>query len=868
LFFSFFQNLLRNSIYRKPFHYWPRKLRELFQMSRRVHYFLILFFFYIVSATAHPIGQLSIYKIDSLKSLLSSLPDDTSKINRLNQVAKEFIALKAYSKADSCARLSLKLSSKFNYKKYRSDSYTCIATAYLSKNNYAGACDFFMKSLILNQKQSAKQYICADLRNLGTTYQKFGKLPSALSYATQSLELANELNNLNEKIQTSYLIGNIWLDSAEYKLALPYFFNTLFFSKHLQNKEMEYISLKSIADAYDFNADYNKAIVYYKRALLLATETGDKDKIELCASRIGLTFRNLGDLNSALDYWLNALKLAEEIKNKTEIANLYSWIGGIYLTTNKEQALIYLEKGFRVATESGDQSLIARHMRNKGIICCHTGDTAKAIDYFSTAIRLNKEVGAFNQINPPLNHLANIYEAKAMQQKDPDSSRAYRTIALSYFTEALHNAEKLNNRQQMLISNLLISKLYMNQLSAQKAESFLRRALDLSISIGEVGYRMDIYEKLSDIKSKQDKGLQLDNYKKYIAIRDSVYNNENSKKMMLSELNFDVEKKRSLEQANQEKINALSLAESKRQKTISWSIAIVACFILAIGLYVYFNYLQKQKINTELHIQNKRIEIAHKIIAEKNNEITNSINYALNIQKAILPDKDEISQLIKESFVLFKPKDIVSGDFYFAHLFNEKIFIAVADCTGHGVPGGFMSMIGSEKLKHAVKLTSDPGEILSLLNNDLKLTLQHSEPTRKLHDGMDIALCVIDTKNNQMEFSGANRPLWLIRKESKLIEEIRGTIASIGGYTESNTFFQTHTLQLEQGDTIYLCSDGYADQFGLNNKKLTTKNLKMMLMDIRNKSLTAQHQHLENFHTHWKENQEQTDDILIIGLQL
>jgi serine phosphatase RsbU (regulator of sigma subunit) len=360
----------------------------------------------------------------------------------------------------------------------------------------------------------------------------------------------------------------------------------------------------------------------------------------------------------------------------------------------------------------------------------------------------------------------------------------------------------------------------------------------------------------------------LDNYKKYIAIRDSVSNNENSKKMILSELNFDFEKKRSLEKANQEKINALSLAESKRQKTISWSMAIVACFILMISLYIYYNYLQKQKINTELHIQNKRIEIAHKIIAEKNHEITDSINYALNIQKAILPDKKEISQLIPESFVLFKPKDIISGDFYFAHEFNGKIFIAVADCTGHGVPGGFMSMIGSEKLKHAVKLSSDPGKILSLLNDDIKLTLHHSEPTRKLHDGMDIALCVIDLKNNEVEFAGANRPLWLIRKNSHLLEETRGTIASIGGYTESNTFFLTHVFKLEKGDRIYLCSDGYADQFGINNKKLTTKHFKVLLMDIQNKSLSAQYEHLERFHTHWKEEQEQTDDILIIGFQL
>ncbi len=301
---------------------------------------------------------------------------------------------------------------------------------------------------------------------------------------------------------------------------------------------------------------------------------------------------------------------------------------------------------------------------------------------------------------------------------------------------------------------------------------------------------------------------------------------------------------------------------------------------------------EKEKIE----LANQEISKQKEIVEEKNKNITDSINYALRIQQAFLPDKKEIYSSLPQSFILFKPKDIVSGDFYFfqekkvenlrnreiemeknvlqnsptLQLTNSKIvFIAAVDCTGHGVPGAFMSMLGSERLTDAVQKSNDIGEILSLLNKGVKTSLKQSSKNESTRDGMDIAICSIDTKNRIVKYAGANRPVWIIRSGQAEVEEMKATKVAIGGLTNDNQHFDTHELKLQQGDTFYICTDGYADQFsGHNGKKLMTGKLKQILLSIQNKTMQEQEQYLENFLENWKAGTEQVDDILVIGVRL
>ena len=207
----------------------------------------------------------------------------------------------------------------------------------------------------------------------------------------------------------------------------------------------------------------------------------------------------------------------------------------------------------------------------------------------------------------------------------------------------------------------------------------------------------------------------------------------------------------------------------------------------------------------------------------------------------------------------------MSGDFYYFNKVNDDVFIAAADCTGHGVPGAFMSLVASKELKIANSLTNSPAQILKHLNNGVKDTLKqnHIDGTK---DGMDIALVKIN--GTTVTYSAANRPLWILKKDSSIIEEIKATKTAIAGFTEDDFEFEEITLNLSEGDIIFLFSDGYADQFGGDKqKKMTTKRFREFVLSIKNKSMKKQQIELENYFKFWQGNTEQVDDLLVIGLK-
>jgi serine phosphatase RsbU (regulator of sigma subunit) len=284
---------------------------------------------------------------------------------------------------------------------------------------------------------------------------------------------------------------------------------------------------------------------------------------------------------------------------------------------------------------------------------------------------------------------------------------------------------------------------------------------------------------------------------------------------------------------------------------------------IVLGTYAIWNHTKT------IRQAKKTIFNQKQIIEERNIAITDSINYAQRIQQARLPDKKEIYSALPHSFVLFKPKDIVSGDFYFFHKHGRLVFIAAADCTGHGVPGALMSMVCSEKLDEAVSQSTDLSEILQKLNIGIKTALRQSNDTNSTKDGMDIALCSIDTTSGIVNYAGANRPIWIIRKGHTYVEEIKATKQSIGGFTENSQQFESHEIKLQAGDSFYIFSDGYADTFGgKEEKKLTTKKFKEILLSIQSKSMQDQEIYLDNFINDWKTGIEQVDDILVIGVKL
>lgn len=320
-----------------------------------------------------------------------------------------------------------------------------------------------------------------------------------------------------------------------------------------------------------------------------------------------------------------------------------------------------------------------------------------------------------------------------------------------------------------------------------------------------------------------------------------------------------------------------------KQKMFYFYVLIIGfLLILFFAFFIYRNLQQKKKANTllekqsqEINIQKFEIEQKSMLLEQKNLETEQSIQYAKRIQHAILPTQNEIDKYLKDYFILYKSKDIVSGDFYFfsdKHVKDGVVHIASVDCTGHGVPGAFMSVIGYEKLNDAVSNSKEPATILSELNKGVKSALRQTSQDSLSRDGMDISLCSLPIEYNEKDFSltyaGANRPLWIVRKGEFAIEEIKATKLAIGGFTLEEQMFEQHKVLLKKGDTIYLFSDGYADQFGgVKKKKLMTGKFKEMILSIQNLGLLDQKKYLDDFIVSWMDGLEQIDDILVIGIK-
>ena len=287
-------------------------------------------------------------------------------------------------------------------------------------------------------------------------------------------------------------------------------------------------------------------------------------------------------------------------------------------------------------------------------------------------------------------------------------------------------------------------------------------------------------------------------------------------------------------------------------------LVVVSLFVLFAGIAIAYFTTKLRKQKEESDVQKEQLNLLYR-------DLTDSINYAQRLQNTILPNIGAVRQIFNKSFVFYVPKAVVSGDFYwFKNVGGKKLF-AAADCTGHGVPGAFMSLVGHNFLNHVTKVFLDPSQILNNVNRLGTEVLRNNN--NGVRDGMDIALCAIDEKELMLEYCGANIPLYVVRKNELI--ELAPTKRSIGTFGERGESFETQKFQLEKNDMVYACSDGYADQFGEEtNKKFMRKKFKEILSSISSLEIDEQEKTLHETFDAWKGSVEQTDDLLIIGIRI
>jgi serine phosphatase RsbU (regulator of sigma subunit) len=266
---------------------------------------------------------------------------------------------------------------------------------------------------------------------------------------------------------------------------------------------------------------------------------------------------------------------------------------------------------------------------------------------------------------------------------------------------------------------------------------------------------------------------------------------------------------------------------------------------------------------------NKMLQHKNEIIEEKNKSITDSINYAKRLQTAILPPKDQVSVILSEHFLLYQPKDIVSGDFYWVSDHDHKFMVAAIDCTGHGVPGALLSIVGYNAIAQTVNEMNitKPDDVLISMNSIIKKIL-HQDSRSDIRDGMDMALCTFDRKTGILEYSGANNPIYIV-SDGKM-QVVKASKLTIGSIQEEVRYLpEHHSIQLKKGDCFYIFSDGYADQFGgKDNKKFKTSRMQELLLSINQQPMQEQEKLIHTAFTDWKGMNEQVDDILVIGVRV
>ncbi len=693
------------------------------------------------------------------------------------------------------------------------------------------------------------------------SFSQGSKIDSLLSLIKKDKEDTNKVKHLNE-LAWNLKYSNTDSSISITKHALAIAEKIITHSKlHKSAKEIFLGKcLHQLGALYYFKDDFSNSLDCYFKAINSwnkISETNSNYAINKCKSatlgNIALVYDDQGDMtirdseqqikyDSALKYYFMALKIdsiilkekGNQVEDKSKIANDYSNIGIIY----DDKADVFRQSGDTIQSNRIYQ---------------------KSLDYYTKALKNYKELENQNQIKLLLSNIGGVYIDQRNYSK-----------ALEDFISALRIDERSENKSGIITSLNNIGSVYLLQNNFPEAEKTLLQADSMNKDTKTMKDKIQTETLLSKLYDKKGQPeLALKYLKTAMAEEDTLYYIDNDKGISHDEINSEFDKQEEAAKGESDKQKAVEEATAKKQIIIIWlgTGGLLLVIIFSVFMYNRWRLTNKQKLIIEA--QKSEVEKSKNIIEEKNKDITDSINYARRIQHAKLPKQEEIISAFPDSLILFKPKDIVSGDFYFYHKKDDTSFIAAVDCTGHGVPGAFMSLIGSDKLEEAVSKSSNTSEILSRLNMGVKIALKQSESDDSTRDGMDIALCSVDTKNRIINYAGANRPIWIIRKNKPEVEEIKATKKAIGGFTEDNQHFDSHEIQLQQGDTFYIFSDGYADTFsGENSKKLTTKKFKEILLRIQEKTMVEQKKHLDEFIESWKDNTEQVDDILVIGIRL
>lgn len=594
----------------------------------------------------------------------------------------------------------------------------------------------------------------------------------------------------------------------------------------------------SLGVTYNSAGMYELAILHFTKAISIRREGTDKKSLSLSYNNLGLAYERLGLYKEATDAIFQSKEIAEQNNFYSNIGTNNMALGSIlYKQENHTNALKYFKEAEKIFTQNNDSINLSQCYNDIASIYAELGQDSKQYDYLKKSLQIREALKDNRGTLQTLSNLTNFYIKKDSIEQAIKTNQKCITVA-----------EKIQEPYALVISLIQTGQIFKRKNQLHQALIFFEKALRLSQQYSIKDLEQECLVLLADYYKN------ISNYKEaygylnaYLKQKEQFFKEDIKSKIIEIEAKNEIEKQdlaiKELELVNQRNIIFISL------------------LLLIIILIVF--------ITRTLINKNKKIKKANQIIKQKNKDIVSSIQYAKKIQHATLPSLVSIPPLLSDSFILYLPKDIVSGDFYWHTHTEEGDIIAAVDCTGHGVPGAFMSLIGSQALSKIIKeySISDPGRLLEKLDQEISLILNQSSEETESKDGMDLTICILN-KNKKLSYAGANRPLYYITDNT--FYEIKATKRPIGGnqLLHKNPFV-FHQIQMRPGDKFYLFSDGYADQIGYStDKKFMTKNLKKLIEQIHYLPMSHQKSKLIDTFINWKGKAEQTDDILFIGVQV
>ena len=770
-----------------------------------------------------------------------------------------------------------------------------------------------------------------DIINHGIEIQK-QSLDSALFYFQWAVSIAEENSRLHKRFrelqaQALRYVGNAYWRQGKNDLAVDNIRKAAEIQKTLNNNIGVADNINTIGVIYASQSKYLEAQQYFQQFLDIGNEINDLQIIAKAHNNFGLIYWNIGQYEKAIEAFMQALKLNEKLGNKVIMGGNYNNIGNIHKDQgNLDRAIEYYSKALEISIELDNKQHIAGCYNNIGAVYADQGKAhknnekrieklEKAIDYYMKALEVSEYLNDKRLISMCHKNLGSAFYEKGKCTELIKDKKAFFDLAIESFNKSQQIKQVIDDKSGLVMVYESLTMLHI-ELSKLFSEDRKESKINLDNALDYAQKSKAVAEKTGSLPRRYDAAKAMFNAHKalknyfesvlyaeqLIVLKDSLFSDEKAKALAEVETRYETEKKQ--QEIEKQRIQIEKQVIQRNSFIIGFLLMIILIIAIFIGYRnkIIANRLIKsqnadlEQANAEILAQRDEIEAQRDMVIsqrdrleEVHNHMTDSLRYAQSIQAAILPSEKVLQQISPEYFVLMKPCELVSGDFYWATTFDEYQIFCVADCTGHGVPGAFMSILGITALNDIVARhrVTKPSDILGFLRESVIEALSQNDAEQLHKDGMDIGICIYNSKSRILQFAGARISIWLVSESDVKIDietslkneflihdnykltEIKGNAMPVG-ISLKMVPFDAATIKLNKNTvSIYIITDGFADQQGGENcVKFGSSQLKKLILKNLDLDLNQQKEQLDLAYNSWKGDNYQIDDVTVLGIRL